>query len=109
MPARTMGTTPTKALAAAREKLARLERTIETELPQELSKLAEAGGCFDVSAGPKKVTSAAHGGGRKKAGRTKKATAVPETRQQAGITTTAFLDDGHPTILADPRGWIHRS
>jgi hypothetical protein len=89
--ARIMGTTPTKELAAARENAAQFERTIATELPQELSKLPEAGGFFDVSSCPKR------------------AAAVPKTRKHAVITTTGFTDDGHPTILADPRGWIRRS
>jgi hypothetical protein len=103
-----MGTTPTKGHAAARVKPARLERTIRTELPQELSRLAAAGGFFDGSSCPT-AKSAARSSGRKKAERPKKAGTDPKTRQRAVITITGFIDDGHPTILADPRGWSHRS
>jgi hypothetical protein len=96
MTAYPMATTPAKELAAARGKLAHLERTIATELPQELSRLPGPGGFSDLSSLPKTVKSAARGGGRKKAG-------------CAVITTPGFTDDDHPTILADPRGWIQRS
>jgi hypothetical protein len=109
MTARTMGIPPTKALTAARENPAQFERTIATELPQELSKLPEAGGFFDVSSCSRAVKSAAQGGGHKKASRSKKAAVVPKTRKRAVIISNGFVDDGHPTILADPRGWTHRS
>ena len=105
----TMVTPQIKERAAAREKLAEPERTVATELPQELSRLPEPDGFSDVNPFLKGGRSAAHGGGRKKAGRAKKAAAVPETRQHAVITTTGFMDDGHPTILAAARGLIHPS
>jgi hypothetical protein len=104
--AHTMGITPTKALTAAREKFARQEHTIETELPQELSKLAETGGFSAVKSRPKVARSAGQGGGRKKTERLKKAAAAPKTRKEAVSTINGFAGDGHPTILADPRGWI---
>ena len=101
----TMVSTQTRRLAAAREKLAQLERTIVTELPQELSRLPDQYGFSAVNFPFRKaVRSAAHGGGRKKGGRPKKAAAAPKTRQRAAITTTGFTDDGHPTILAATRG-----
>jgi len=104
-----MVTAQIKEHAAAREKLARLERTVATELPQELSKLPEHYGFSDVNSFVKGVKSAAHGGGRKKAGGPKTAAAVPKTRQHAVIAITGFTDDGHPTILAATRGLIHPS
>ena len=91
-------------LAAAREKFSQPERTVATELPQELSRLPKPSGFSAVNFFRKAVESAAHGGGRKKAGRPKKAAAVPQTRQRAIITTTGFTDDRHPTILAATRG-----
>ena len=100
MTAHSMVTTQVKELAAAREKLAQPERTVATELPQELAKLPGQYGFSDVNSFLKGVKSAAHGGGRKKAGRTKKAAAVPKSRKRAVMTTTGFMDDGHPTILA---------
>ena len=104
-----MVTTQTKKLAAAREKLTPLERTIATELPQELSRLPEQFGFSDVNCSfPKAVRSAAYGGDRKIAGRPKTAGAVPKTRKRAVITTTGFTDDGHPTILAATRGLTHQ-
>ena len=100
----TMVTTPIKEPAAAREKFAQPERTLATELPQELSKLSGQYGFSEVNSflmtGGK---SASHGGGRKKAGRPKKAAAVPQTRQRAVTTASGFTDDGHPTILAATR------
>lgn len=99
-----MVTTQFKEIEAAREKLARPERTIATELPQELSRLPEQHGFSDVNSFLKAVKSAAHGGGRGKAGRPKKAAAVPKTRKRAVITTAGFTDDGHPTILSATRG-----
>lgn len=107
MTAYTMVTTRIKELAAAREKLAQPERTIATELPQELSRLSEPYGFSPLNSCLKGVKSAALGGDRKKGGRPKKAAAVPKTRTRAVITTTGFTDDGHPTILATPRGSIH--
>jgi hypothetical protein len=101
----TMVSTQTRRRAAAREKLAQLERTIATELPQELSRLPGQYGSSDVNSYFRKaVKSAAHGGGRGKDGHQKKAAAVPKTRQRAVITTTGFTDDGHPTILGATRG-----
>jgi len=81
-----MVTTQIKELAAAREKLAGLERSIATELPQELSRLPEQYGFPDVKSFLKAVKSATSGGGRKKAGRPKKAAAAPKTRKRAVIT-----------------------
>jgi len=104
MTAYSMVSTQIKELAAAREQLAQLERTVATELPQELSRLPEQFGFSDVNSFLQPVQSAAHGGGRKKAGRPKKAAAVPKTRKRAAITTTSFTDDGHPTILAPLAG-----
>ena len=107
MTAYTMVTTQIKELAAAREKLAQPERTIATELPQELSRLSEQYGFSHVNSCLKGDKSAAHGGDRKKAGRPKKAAAVPKTHTRAVFTTTGCTDDGHPTILAATRGLIH--
>jgi hypothetical protein len=104
-----MVTTQIKELAAAREKLAQPERTVANELPQELSRLPEQYGFSDVNPFLKGGRSAAHGGGRKKAGRPMKAAAVPQTRKRAVMTTTGFTDDGHPTILAATRGLVHPS
>ena len=81
-----MVTTQIKELAAAREKLAELERAVATELPQELAGLHEQYGFSDVNSFLKAVKSAARGSGRKKAGRPKKAAAVPKTRKRAVIT-----------------------
>lgn len=99
-----MVTTRIKKHAAARKKLARLEPTIATELPQELSKLPEQYGFAGVKPFLKPAKSAAHGGGRGKDGHQKKAAAVPKTRQRAVIPPTGFTDDDHPTILAATRG-----
>lgn len=99
-----MVTTPTKGLAAAREKLAPPERTIATELPQELCRISEHCGFSAANSYLKGVKSAAHGGDPEKTGRPKKAATDPKTRQRAVLTATAFTDDGHPTILAAPRG-----
>jgi hypothetical protein len=104
-----MVTTQSKELAAAREKPAQPERTVATELPQELSRLREQNECSDVNSSLKGGKSAAHGGGRKKAGRPKQAAAGPKTRKRAVTTTTGFTDDGHPTILAATPGLIHPS
>lgn len=81
--------TPTKKLAAAREKHPLVERTIATELPQELAKLPEHNG---------------FSGSRKKAGRPKKSDAAPKTNGHGMIAHLGFMDDGHPTILAAARG-----
>ena len=81
-----MVTTQIKELAAAREKLAHLERAVATELPQELSGLPEQYGFPDVKSFLKAVESATSGGGRKKAGRPKKAAAAPKTHKRAIIT-----------------------
>ena len=103
-----MVTTRIKEPAATREKRAQLERTIATELPQELSKLPEQYGFSAVNSSFRlAVRSAVHGGLRKKAGRPKKAAAVPRSRQRAVTSTTGFTEDDHPTILAATRGLIH--
>ena len=85
MTAYTMVTTQIKELAAAREKLAELERAVATELPQELSRLPEQYGFPDVNSFLKAVESAARGG-RKKAGRPNRAASAPKTRKRAVIT-----------------------
>ena len=84
----TMVTTQIKELAAAREKLAELELSVETGLRQELSGLHEQYGFSDVTSFLKAVKSAAQGGGRKKRGKAKeaKATAGPKKRKRAVIT-----------------------
>jgi hypothetical protein len=99
-----MVTTRIKEHAPARKKLARLEPTIATELPQELSKLPEQYGFAGVNPFLKPVKSEPHGGNRGKDGHQKKAAAVPKTRQRAVIPSTGYTDDGHPTILAAIRG-----
>ncbi len=101
--------TPIKKLASARKKLAQPERTVATELPQELSRLPERSGFSDVNPFLKAVKSAAHGGGRNKAGRPKKAAAVPKTRKRAIISATSFTEDGHPTILSATHGLVQPS
>ena len=76
-------------LAAAREKLARLELAVETELYQELFGLHERYGFADMKSFMKAIRSAARGGAPRKprkAGRPKKAAATPETRKRAVIT-----------------------
>lgn len=100
-----MITPPIKGLAAARDKLAQPERTIATELPQELSRLPEYGAFSEVNSFRKGGKSATHGG-PKKAGHSKKAAASPKTRTRAVITSAGFADDDHPTILAATRGVI---
>jgi len=100
MTACTMVTTQIKKLAAAREKLVQPERTVATELPQELSRLPEQCGFYEVNTFLNGVGSAAHGGGRNKAGRPKKAAAVPKGCKRPVISTIGFTDDGHPTIMA---------
>jgi hypothetical protein len=102
-----MVTSQIKKLAAAREKFAQPERTAATELPQELSRLPEQYGFYEVNTFLNGVGSAAHGGGRNKAGRPKKAAAVPKGGKRPVITTIGFTDDCHPTILADARGLIY--
>ena len=82
--------TKIKRLAATREKLAHLELAVETELRQELSELHKHYGFAEVKSFLKAVRSAALGGGwgkGRKAGRPKKAAAVPKTRKRAVITT----------------------
>lgn len=88
-------------------KLTQPERTVANELPQELSRLPEQHGFSEVRPFLKGGKSAAHGGGRKKAGRPENAAAVRKTRTRAVITTTGFTDDGHPSILAAARCSIH--
>lgn len=75
-----------KQLAAAREKLAQLERAVKIELRKELSALYESYGFADVKSFIKALRSAA-GGPRKarKVGRPKK-TAAPKIRKRAVIT-----------------------
>ena len=75
-------------LAATREKLARLEITVETELRQELSALHAQYGFADVKSFLKAVQEAAGFGPKKarKAGRPKKAAPAPKTRKRAVIT-----------------------
>lgn len=109
MTAHTMVTNRINGLASASEKLAQLERTIATELPQELSRLPEQYGFSDVNPLRKEVRSAAQGGTRRIAGCPKKAAAVPRTRRRALLTPTSFTDDSHPTILAAARSLIHPS
>ena len=85
----TMVISQIKELAAAREKLAQLELSVETELRQELSELHKRFGFSDVKSFLKAVRSATGGGARRKgrkAGRPKKATGVPKTRKRAVIT-----------------------
>jgi hypothetical protein len=84
-----MVTSMMKELAAARKNLAELERTVETELHQELAALHEQYGFSDVKSFLKAVRSAALGNGRgngRKVGRPEKAAAIPKTRKRAVIT-----------------------
>ena len=81
----TMVISKIKKLAAAREKLAHLELVVENELRQELSLLHKHFGFSDVKSFLKAVRAAA-GGGRRKAGRPKKAATVLKTRKRAVIT-----------------------
>lgn len=100
MMASTMVTPRIKKLAAAHAEFAQLERTVATELPQELSALPEHYVFSDVNSVLEDDESVAQGGCRKKAGRPKKV-AGTKPREYADITATGFMDDGHPTILAD--------
>jgi hypothetical protein len=78
-----------KQLNAVRAKLAHLEKTVETELRQELAVLHEQFGFSDLKSFFKAVRAAAGGGieGRsRKPGRPKKTAAVPKTRKRAKIT-----------------------
>lgn len=100
MAAHPMVTTPLKGDAAAREKPAQ-QRTIATELPDELSRLPADFGFAGVNPFPKAAKSAANGSGPKSP-RRHKAAAGPKTRPRAVVATTVFADDGHPTILAAP-------
>ena len=80
-----MVTTKLKQLEAVRAKLAHLEKTVETELRQELATLHEQYGFTDLKSFFKAVR-AATGSGIRKAGRPKKTAASPKTRKRAKIT-----------------------
>jgi phosphopantothenoylcysteine synthetase/decarboxylase len=77
--------TKIRELASAREKLAKLEATIEGELPGELSTLHERYGFDDVKSFLNAIQAATRKKGRKP-GRAKKAKVVPKTRKRAKIT-----------------------
>jgi phosphopantothenoylcysteine synthetase/decarboxylase len=77
--------TKIKELASAREKLAKLEATIESELPGELSTLHERYGFDDVKSFINAIQTATRKKGGKP-GRAKKAKVVPKTRRRAKIT-----------------------
>jgi hypothetical protein len=84
-----MITSKLKQLDAVRAKLAHLEKTVETELRQELAVLHKQYGFSDLKSFFKAVRAAAGGGiqgARKKPGRPKKAAAAPKTRKRAKIT-----------------------
>ena len=80
-----MITSKLKQLDAVRAKLAHLEKTVETELRQELATLHEQYGFSDVKAFFKAVRASA-GGGIRKAGRPKKTAVAPKIRKRAKIT-----------------------
>jgi hypothetical protein len=85
----TMVTTKIKQLDAVRAKLAHLEKTVETELRQELAVLHKQYGFADVKSFFKAVRAAVGGGierARRKVGRPKKAAAALKTRKRAKIT-----------------------
>ena len=85
----TMVTTKIKQLDAVRAKLAHLEKTVETELRQELSVLHKQYGFPDLEPFFKAVRAAVVGGihgASKELGRPKKAAAAPKTRKRAKIT-----------------------
>ena len=84
-----MITSKLKQLDAVRAKLAHIEKTVETELRQELAVLHKQYGFSDLKSFFKAVRAAAGGGiqgARKKPGRPKKAAAAPKTRKRAKIT-----------------------
>ncbi len=82
-----MVTSTIKELAAAREKLAQLERAVETELHHDLSGIHEQYGFSDVESFLNAVRSVNRGGSKgPKAGRPTKAAAVLKTRKRAVIT-----------------------
>ena len=85
----TMVTSKIKQLNAVRAKLADLEKTVETELRQELAVLHKQYGFSDLKSFFKAVRAAAVGGievASGKLGRPKKAAATPKTRMRAKIT-----------------------
>ena len=85
----TMVTTKIKQLDAVRAKLAHLEKTVETELRQELSVLHKQYGFPDLEPFFKAVRAAVGGGierASRKVGRPKKADAAPKARKRAKIT-----------------------
>jgi hypothetical protein len=84
-----MITSKLKKLDAVRAQLAHLEKTVETELRQELAVLHKQYGFSDLKSFFKAVRAAAGGGierARQKPGRPKKAVATPKTRKRAKIT-----------------------
>lgn len=84
-----MVTSKLKQLDAVRAKLAHLEKTVETELRQELAVLHKQYGFSDLKTFFKAVRAAAGGGiqgASRKPGRPMKAAATPKTRKRAKIT-----------------------
>jgi hypothetical protein len=84
-----MITSKIKQLDAVRAELADLERTVETELRQELAVLHKQYGFPDLEPFIKAVKAAVGGGierASRKVGRPKKAAATPKTRKRAKIT-----------------------
>jgi hypothetical protein len=98
--------TPLKTRATACEQFAQPERTAANELPQELSQLPQHYGFPDLHFFQEGGEVAADRGSRRKAGGRKKAALVTKTGKLTVSSTTGFMDDGHPTILAAACGSI---
>lgn len=98
-----MITTPIKERAQALRTHERPEHTVDTDLPQELAKLAAQGGVDDLNPPPRGSVPVPYGACHKTAACQKRTAAVPEAgRQQVG-SSTGLVDEGHPTILAPTR------
>lgn len=95
-----MITPPIKERAATDTKRGHSERTVANELPDELSRLPRWDESFGVNSSLKRRQPPAHDIRGVKGGHPKNVTAVPKSRPRAGVLTTGFADDGHPTILA---------
>jgi hypothetical protein len=90
-----MSATALKELTTAAKQSVYLERTVANELPEELAQISGSFGCPGLRDSPA-------GGGRRKAGRAKRAAA--KKMRKGRITSPSFMDDGHPTLMASVCG-----
>lgn len=99
----TMTTTPIKERAPAFRTNDRPEHTVDTDLPQELTKLPDHASLPEGNPSAKGSAPAPYGGCQKMAASHKRKAEDPASAMQHVLPTTGLVDEGHPTILAPTR------